>query len=280
MIANLHGQVTEQSVNQIIESTKDLDQFELHIDSPGGDLMAGMKLFNYLQTKDVEIFVDGLAGSVASLIMLAGKDLPHIAPTGSVIIHNVHTEDVAGNHHDLRKVANSLEKYSEIIATVYANKTKLKGDNLKTVMDNEIPFNADDALVAGFAKDIYEPIRLAAHIKTIDMTILETVLKKLKNEVPIEAAPTEALTEESTEMENAFDEAQIAEITAIVQAVVAEALKGAPTEEEIGNTIATVLNSVVSKGAVPMSAQIKESPAAPSAMDAFNKKMNEIKAAN
>ena len=59
-----------------------------------------------------------------------------------------------------------------------------------------------------------------------------------------------------------FTPEQVAEITAIVQTVVAEALAGAPMEqsieEKVGNTVATILNRVVSDGKLPADTEIQE----------------------
>ena len=83
-----------------------------------------------------------------------------------------------------------------------------------------------------------------------------------------------------------FTPEQLAEITALVQNIVAEALAGAPMEEsieeKIGNTVATILNSVVSEGKLPSDTEIQEveAPVATDGMTSFHKKIKDIKENN
>ena len=64
-----------------------------------------------------------------------------------------------------------------------------------------------------------------------------------------------------------------------MQAVVAEALAGAPMEASIGNQVATILNQVVSTGKPPTQVEIQEveAPVASDGMTAFYGKIKEIK---
>jgi len=235
MVLYINGEITQELANSVraqLEKTK--GPVDLHIDSQGGDVFAGLSIYNMLQRREVTVYVDGLAGSIASVIALVGDERPQISETGTFAIHNALINQTQGNHHDLRQVASSLEKFSDIVASVYEKKTNLKLDEIKELMNAESIFTADEAVQLGFAKEIYTPLKAMAYFKNIDMNLLERIRANMATQ---EASVTEAQSESvSAEVEEgdivaAFDEAQVAEITAIVETVVASLMAG--TEEVV-----------------------------------------------
>ena len=267
MILRIKGEVTEATAQEVHEAVA-LDQpLEVHIDSKGGDLFAGLDIFNMLQNhkQDVTIFIDGVAGSIASVIALAGSSKPYISSTGSIVIHNAHTDNIEGNHNDLRKVADSLEKYSEIVAKIYSTKTKLSNADALSLMNQEIVMNSKDAIELGFAGKEFDEIKPLSKLNSINMKLIDKIKASLLGEeVKDEVTTTETVetVDNQEEVIDSFTTEQVAEITAIVQSVVAEALAGTPVqesiEEKIGNTVATILNKVVSGGSLPEDTEITE----------------------
>jgi hypothetical protein len=234
-----------------------------------------------LQRREVTVYVDGLAGSIASVIALVGDERPQISETGTFAIHNALINQTQGNHHDLRQVASSLEKFSDIVASVYEKKTNLKLDEIKELMNAESIFTADEAVQLGFAKEIYTPLKAVAYFKNIDMNLLERIRANMATQ---EASVTEAQEPSvSAEVEEgdivaAFDEAQVAEITAIVEAVVAELMAGTEevVEAKVGEVTAEILNKIVSEGSAPRHNKISQPTAAKNGFDAFYAAKNKI----
>ena len=275
MLIFLHGEITQEVANDVRQKLSTTNEpIELHIDSPGGDVFAGLSIYNMLQSRNVQVYVDGLAGSIASIIALVGDDRPQISETGTFAIHNALINATSGNHNELRKVANSLEKFSEIVADVYEKKTNLSRDEIKSLMDAESIFNAKESVKLGFAKEIYQPLKAVAYFKTIDMNILERIRA---NMATTEASVTEAIepsvqaNAEDGEIVAAFDETQVAEITAIVEEVVARLMAG--TEEvvsaQVGEEVAQVLNAIVSNGSAPRKTGISQPTKPINGLEAF-----------
>jgi ATP-dependent protease ClpP protease subunit len=275
MLIFLHGEITQEVANDVRQKLGTTNEpIELHIDSPGGDVFAGLSIYNMLQSRNVQVYVDGLAGSIASIIALVGDDRPQISETGTFAIHNALINATSGNHNELRKVANSLEKFSEIVADVYEKKTNLSRDEIKSLMDAESIFNAKESVELGFAKEIYQPLKAVAYFKTIDMNILERIRA---NMATTEASVTEAIepsvqaNAEDGDIVAAFDETQVAEITAIVEEVVARLMAG--TEEvvaaQVGEEVAQVLNAIVSNGSAPRKTGISQPTKPINGLEAF-----------
>jgi ATP-dependent protease ClpP protease subunit len=282
MVIYLNGEITQELANSVraqLEKTK--GPVELHIDSQGGDVFAGLSIYNMLQRRDVKVFVDGLAGSIASVIALVGDERPQISETGTFAIHNALINQTQGNHHELRQVASSLEKFSDIVASVYEKKTNLKLEEIKELMNAESIFTANEAVELGFAKEIYTPLKAVAYFKNIDMNLLERIRANMATQ---EASVTEAQEPSvSAEVEEgdivaAFDEAQVAEITAIVEAVVAKLMAGTEevVEAKVGEVTAEILNKIVSEGSAPRHNKISQPTVKMNGFDAFKAAKNKI----
>ena len=282
MVLYINGEITQELANSVraqLEKTK--GPVDLHIDSQGGDVFAGLSIYNMLQRREVTVYVDGLAGSIASVIALVGDERPQISETGTFAIHNALINQTQGNHHELRQVASSLEKFSDIVASVYEKKTNLKLDEIKELMNAESIFTADEAVQLGFAKEIYTPLKAVAYFKNIDMNLLERIRANMATQ---EASVTEAQEPSvSAEVEEgdivaAFDEAQVAEITAIVETVVAELMAGTEevVEAKVGEVTAEILNKIVSEGSAPRQNKISQPTAKMNGFDAFKAAKNKI----
>ena len=168
------------------------------------------------------------------------------------------------------------------MASVYEKKTELKLEEVKELMNTESIFTAQEAVQLGFAKEIYTPLKAVAYFKNIDMNLLERIRANMATQ---EASVTEAQEPSvSAEVEEgdivaAFDEAQVAEITAIVETVVASLMAGTEevVEAKVGEVTAEILNKIVSEGSAPRHNKISQPTAAMNGFDAFYATKNKIK---
>ena len=270
MVLYINGEITQELANSIRDQlAKTKGPIDLHIDSQGGDVFAGLSIYNMLQRREVKVYVDGLAGSIASVISLVGDERPQISETGTVAIHNALINQTQGNHHDLRQVALSLEKFSEIVAGVYEKKTNLKLDDIKDLMNAESIFTAKEAVELGFAKSIYTPLKAVAYIKTKDMNLLE---RAMANMATTNASVTEAI-EPSVQAE--VEEGDIV----AVEAVVAELMTSTEevVEAKVGESVAAILNEITSTGNAPSKAKITAPSQGMDAVSTFYSAKNKIK---
>lgn len=103
---------------------KDLN---VYINSGGGSVFAGMAIYNMIkrhgEKNKVKVYVDGLAGSIASVIAFAGTEPPEIPSNAFLMIHKPWGQ-VTGNADELRKMADDLDKIQTGIMNVYENHLK------------------------------------------------------------------------------------------------------------------------------------------------------------
>ena len=80
----------------------------IEINSGGGDVFAGNEIYYKLANYQGNITIDitGLAGSIASVIAMAGK--VRIVPSGMIMIHNV-SSGASGDYRDMQHQADVLK---------------------------------------------------------------------------------------------------------------------------------------------------------------------------
>ncbi|MFJ7370289.1 head maturation protease, ClpP-related [Lysinibacillus sp. NPDC098008] len=124
------------------------------INSPGGDVFAAAQIYNMLMeyTGKVNVKIDGLAASAASVIAMAGGDV-YMSPVSMLMIHNPSTIAIGDSEEMLRAKA-LLDEVKESIINAYELKTGLSRIKLSHLMDAESWMNANKAIELGFADKI------------------------------------------------------------------------------------------------------------------------------
>lgn len=131
------------------------EKLELKINSGGGDVFAGKEIYSVLRGRDdVEIEVESLAGSAASIIAMAGHCL--MSPVATMMIHNVSMYGAAGDYRDMDKYSEILREENEALAAAYVEKTGKELDEILEMMDKETWLTASQAVEYGFADGITE----------------------------------------------------------------------------------------------------------------------------
>ena len=180
------------------------NEINVHINSYGGDLFEGIAIKNFLlnRPEKINVYIDGIAASAASVIAMAGDHI--VMPSDAqMMIHNPWTYTM-GNAKELRKTADDLDKAQTSLEKSYLNRFKGTEDELKTLLDEETYLTADEAVLFGLADKIDgqaadddEPNAKAALIKKF----AAQVIPPATNTVEI---PEETDEEENEESESTF----------------------------------------------------------------------------
>jgi len=152
------------SAKQFISDLKAIpanDKIVLKIHSPGGEVFDGNAIFNALQRRgNVEVQIEGLAASMATVISLAGMPVK-MAENGFYMIHNPWGVAM-GDAAELRDQAELLDKIRSNMVGAYAAKSGQDPEQIQEWMDAETWFTAAEALAAGFIDEITDTLSLAA----------------------------------------------------------------------------------------------------------------------
>lgn len=196
------------------------------INSPGGDVFAGLAIYNALvnHNGNVTVRVDGLAASIASVIAMAGDKI--IMSPGSMIMIHRPSVYAAGTVDDMEKAKDVLMKIEEGITPIYAKRTGLSDEKIAELLEAETWMLADKAVELGFADEVSEApekqkqddgIQNAmgmnfafsmSAVKQADAKPMQSLVEQIKAKAEAEAAKAaEPAEETTTESETKTDEA-------------------------------------------------------------------------
>lgn len=124
----------------------------VRINSPGGDVFDGAAIYNLLRGYSkgaVDVVVDGLAASAASVIAMAGRNVT-MAHNSLMMIHNPWTF-AFGEASEMLKSAERLDTIKDTIIATYQSRSELDKDVISQLMDDETWLDADGAIANGLA---------------------------------------------------------------------------------------------------------------------------------
>lgn len=159
--ASMMEEVVEGVTLKNIQSQvpKEFDVLILEIGSPGGNVLEGFRIMEYLnglseQGKSVVTVVSANAYSIASLIMLVA-DYRAISNYGEVMIHNpmVPTLQFA-DASTLEKYASELRDLENVLVQLYCMFTGLDSEVIKDMMSKETFIKPDEAVELGFMDEV------------------------------------------------------------------------------------------------------------------------------
>jgi ATP-dependent Clp protease protease subunit len=138
------------------------DKIRLYINSPGGDVFACEAMCQALREHSAHVTaqIEGLAASAATSIACAADEVV-ITPGSMYMIHKAWTLAI-GNADDMRAMADLLDKCDGTMISEYVHRS---GNDTQRVTDwctTETWFTAQEAVDAGFADSLVEPVKPAA----------------------------------------------------------------------------------------------------------------------
>lgn len=157
-IGGKEGVNPEQIVSEMAWLAGEYPMIDVHINSMGGEVFAGIAIFNALKDSPsiVNIFVDGLAASIAGVIALCGKPL-HMSRFSRLMLHSV-SGSCEGSAEDMRKCADFIEGLEGTLADMISQKCGIPSEEVKRrYFDGQDHwFTADEAARIGLCDDIYD----------------------------------------------------------------------------------------------------------------------------
>lgn len=133
----------------------------VRMNSGGGIAAEGMAIYSLLKSHPgkINVVVDGVAASAASLIAMAG-DTVRMRDGAMLMIHDPSTITM-GNAAAHEKNAAFLHKLADNYAGVYARAAHMKPAAARQIMQAETWYTAQDAVKAGFASEVLADVSVA-----------------------------------------------------------------------------------------------------------------------
>lgn len=138
------------------------DEVDVEINSPGGDVFAGLAIYNGLRAsgKKINVKVLGLAASAASLVAMAG-DTIEMPENAFMMIHNPWGFAMGGAD-EMRNTADVLDKIGTGLVSTYAKRTGKTDQEITALLDAETWMTAQEAVDAGFATSVTAALAVKA----------------------------------------------------------------------------------------------------------------------
>ena len=168
------------------------DEVDVEINSPGGDVFAGLAIYNGLRAsgKKINVKVLGLAASAASLVAMAG-DTIEMPENAFMMIHNPWGFAMGGAD-EMRNTADVLDKIGTGLVSTYAKRTGKTDQEITALLDAETWMTAQEAVDAGFATSVTAALAVKASYS--EDRLPENVRLAFKAQAPTTdaSAPAEA----------------------------------------------------------------------------------------
>jgi len=147
-----------KSVMSQVQSLGTIDKLDVHINSGGGYVFEGLAIYNFLVGLEaqVNVYIDGIAASMASAIAMAGDNV-FMPENAIMMIHNPWDVSI-GDAESLRKDADTLDKVKNSLITIYRDRTGMDESEISALMDDETYLTAQEALDYGFIDAIIAPV--------------------------------------------------------------------------------------------------------------------------
>lgn len=152
------GVNAERIASEMAYLAQEYPFIDVHINSNGGEVFAGIAIFNAIKDSksNVNIYVDGLAASIAGVIALCGKPL-HMSRYSRLMLHAV-SGSCKGGSRDMRECADLIDGLEGTLADMISRKCGMTSEEVKTTYfdGKDHWFTADEAARIGLCDEIYD----------------------------------------------------------------------------------------------------------------------------
>ena len=163
-------------VAELMDLASRYENIDIRINSMGGEVYAGMAIFNAIcaSQANINIYVDGVAASMAGVIALCGRPL-HMSRYARLMLHQV-SGGIYGTSKDLRSYADQVDALTDVLVDVVAEKSGLKPEEVK-----EKWFDGEDHWITAQ--------------EAMDLKLADSIYDMKDGSVPAEGATAEAIYE-------------------------------------------------------------------------------------
>jgi ATP-dependent protease ClpP protease subunit len=157
-------------------------EITVNIHSPGGNVWEALAIYDLFRSRreQVTMHIGGLAASAASFIAMAGKKVV-MSATGRWMHHDAHM-GVRGDAAGMKEASKFLDRESQNIATIYAEKTGRPVADIRAEMKKTTWLTGSEAKAAGFVDELTNLVPL--NCAGMDLSFLPGELPEdLRNEI-------------------------------------------------------------------------------------------------
>lgn len=142
----------------LLESEDDTKEITLYINSPGGDVISGLAVYDYLtlMKSPIRTVCIGSAASMGAILFLAGEKR-QMLPHSEIMIHDPsyrHADMGGQKPHEIQHRLDSLNETREMLAQIISDRTGKTLDEVYKVTAEDSYYKAKAAIEFGLATEI------------------------------------------------------------------------------------------------------------------------------
>ncbi|MFI8748854.1 head maturation protease, ClpP-related [Vreelandella lionensis] len=164
-IADFTGEQPARDFIAAIDALGELDEITVELNSPGGDVASGVRIYNYLRNHQAKVHtrVTGTAASIATIIMMAG-DTRSMAIGSTMMTHRASGLMLGFyNAQEMEETARNLKTIDAAMVDIYAATTGKGKEEIAALLDQGDTFlGADEAIEWGFATEADSQLKAVA----------------------------------------------------------------------------------------------------------------------
>lgn len=173
--------ITAKQFAKDLKALGDVSQINMYVNSPGGEVFDGIAIYNMLKHHPAHIdgVVGGLAASMGSVIFMAANTRS-IPENAAIMVHKPWGIQ-GGDAEDMRRYAELLDQVEGSLVQAYVEATGKTAEEIHALLEAETWMFGSEAVEAGFAHKILEPLKAFAQINSQRMQEFTKMPPDFKN---------------------------------------------------------------------------------------------------
>lgn len=159
----LDGKVDKESMDKLIDQIAVLDEFNpgetitFTIDSPGGSVYDGLRLYNAMRTSEspIHTVVDGMAASMGAILLIGG-DTREATDKSRVMIHQVSGGTRGQVNNDMEHGLNHASTLQDDLYEIVAENTGLSLEDVHKIAAADVFYSGEESKALGFVDTLSE----------------------------------------------------------------------------------------------------------------------------
>ena len=147
----IEGGITASKLLHSLNGIDPASPITLHINSDGGEAFEAIALYNVLKERNMNVIVEGICASAASIVAMAGKHI--LMKKGSMMMIHNPIMQVRGDSEALKDAASVMDKLTESMADIYSERTGLDREQVVALMSAESYMTPEEAVRMKFADE-------------------------------------------------------------------------------------------------------------------------------
>lgn len=164
LVDQVNAETTNQLIKQLmyLERTDNTKEVTLYINSPGGDVVSGLAVYDFLtlMKSPIRTVCIGTAASMGAILFLAG-DKREMLPHTRLMVHDpsYNHNDIGGRKpHEIQHELDKLNEVREALARIIADKTGKSLEDVYKVTSEDTYYNAKEAIDFGLATSLIKKL--------------------------------------------------------------------------------------------------------------------------